>query len=162
VLNTSGASLGTLLTKTNPQCFRYTAYSVDLLPFKGQVIRPSFKSYEDAQNATSFLLDDVVANIVAPPQTSPIISSFTPTSGVAERPQSRSPKHELLRNYEPDHRGSQAGITLTDGTALAASVVATRLEALPSRSPMLRVRAPPSSNFSVIYGVPVITGVNPT
>src|SRR5512133_3007157 len=163
VLNPSGTSLGTLLTKTNLDASDYRAYSVDLLPYKGQIIRLSFKSYEDAQNATSFLLDDVVANLVAPAtDLKPIISSFTPTSGVAGEVTVQISGMNFFGITSLIIGGAQAGITLTDGTALAASVVGNAIGSAPIQISNALGTGASAQPFSVTYGVPVVTGVNPS
>lgn len=163
-LNTSGTSLGTLLTKTNLDAADYTAYTVDLLPYKGRVIRLSFKSQEDAQNATSFLLDDVVANLVAPPaDLKPIISSFTPTSGLAGEGVIQVSGMNFFGLTGMTIGGAGATIALTDGTSLAAGIPA---NAAIGNAPITISNAQgtgaSTTNFSVTYGIPVITGLNPT
>ncbi|WP_257311046.1 IPT/TIG domain-containing protein [Geothrix fuzhouensis] len=163
-LNTYGTSLGTLLTKTNLNAADYTAYTVDLLPYKGQVIRLSFKSQEDAQNATSFLLDDVVANLAAPAaDLKPIISSFTPTSGLAGEGVIQVSGMNFFGLTGMTIGGAGATIALTDGTSLAAAIPA---NAAIGNAPITISNAQgtgaSTTNFSVTYGVPVVTGVNPT
>lgn len=84
VLDTQGALLATLFTRSNLDASDYTAFSVDLLPFRGRTVRLSFTSQEDAQSATSFLLDDLSFSLSVPTSSDlkPFISSFTPTSGI--------------------------------------------------------------------------------
>lgn len=163
-LNTSGTSLGTLLSKTNLDAAGYKAYSVNLLPYKGQIVRLSFKSQEDAQNATSFLLDDVVANIVAPAADfKPIISSFSPTSGVAGEVAVQISGMNFFGLTDVTIGSASPGITLTDGTSLSAGVPSS---ALPGSAPISMSNAQgtgvSTKNFSVIYGYPVVSGMNPT
>jgi hypothetical protein len=163
-LSTSGTLLGTLLTKTNLDAADYTAYSVNLLPYKGQIIRLSFRSQEDAQNATSFLLDDVVAKIAAPAtDLRPIISSFSPTSGIAGEVTVQISGMNFFGLTDVAIGGVSAGYTLADGTSLSAAVPATATSgSTPIRMTNAQGTGLSATNFSVIYGFPVITGVNPT
>jgi len=163
-LSTSGTLLGTLLTKTNLDAADYTAYSVDLLPYKGQIIRLSFRSQEDAQNASSFLLDDVVARIAAPAaDLKPIISSFSPTSGIAGEVTVQISGMNFFGLTGMTIGGVSTIPTLTDGTSLSAGVPPV---ATPGSAPISLSNAQgtgvSATNFSVIYGFPVVTGVNPT
>ncbi|WP_243302991.1 IPT/TIG domain-containing protein [Geothrix oryzisoli] len=163
-LDTSGAVLGPLLTKTNLDAADYRAYSVDLLAYRGRVIRLSFRSQEDAQNATSFLLDDVVATIDAPSaDLKPIISSFTPTSGIAGEVTVQISGMNFFGLTGASIGGASPGITLTDGTALAAGVPAgAAIGSAPISLSNAQGTGTSTMNFSVIYGVPVVTGMNPT
>jgi len=163
-LSTSGTLLHTLLTKTNLDAANYTAYSVDLLPYKGQIIRLSFRSQEDAQNATSFLLDDVVAKIAAPAaDLRPIISGFSPTSGIAGEVTVQISGMNFFGLTDVTIGGVSAGYTLADGTSLSAAVPATATSgSTPIRMTNAQGTGLSATNFSVIYGFPVITGVNPT
>ena len=163
-LNTAGTSLGTLLTKTNLDAAGYTAYTVNLLPYKGQVIRLSFKSLEDAQNATSFLLDDVVANLAAPAaDLKPIISSFTPTSGLAGEGVIQVSGMNFFGLTGMTIGGASATIALTDGTSLTAGIPANAaFGSAPITISNAQGTGASTTNFSVTYGVPVVTGVNPT
>ena len=163
-LNTAGTSLGTLLTKTNLDAAGYTAYTVNLLPYKGQVIRLSFKSLEDAQNATSFLLDDVVANLAAPAaDLKPIISSFTPTSGLAGEGVIQVSGMNFFGLTGMTIGGASATIALTDGTSLTAGIPANAaFGSAPITISNAQGTGASTTNFSVTYGVPTVTGVNPT
>lgn len=163
-LDATGGSLGTLLTKSNLDASAYKAYSVDLLPYKGRVVRLSFKSQEDSQLATSFLLDDVVANIQAPAaDLAPIISSFTPTSGVPGEVTVQISGMNFFGVTGVSIGGASVLPDLTDGTSLAAPVLTT---AATGSAPILVTNAQgtgaSSQPFSVVYGLPVITSMNPT
>jgi len=163
-LSTSGTLLGTLLTKSNLDAGPYTAYTVDLLPHKGQVVRLSFKSQEDAQNATSFLLDDVVANIAVPSASDlkPFITQFTPSSGVAGEVAVQIRGGNFFGLTSVTIGGAGATYTLTDGTSLSAIVSAS---ATVGSAPITLVNAQgtgtSSSSFTVAYGVPTVSAVNP-
>lgn len=163
-LDTSGASLGTLLTLTNLDASSYKARSVDLMPYRGRVVRLSFKSLEDAQNATSFLLDDVVADIQAPgADLAPIISTFTPTSGIPGEATVQISGMNFFGVTGLSIGGASVVPTLTDGTSLAAAVPTT---AAVGSAPILITNAQgtgaSAQPFAVIYGTPVVTGMNPT
>ncbi|GLH67231.1 IPT/TIG domain-containing protein [Geothrix edaphica] len=163
VLDTSGAHLGTLLTLTNLDVSGYTARSVDLLAYRGRVVRLSFKSQEDAQNATSFLLDDVTADIQAPlGDLAPIISSFSPTSGVAGETTVQITGMNFFGLTSLTIGGAEAGITLTDGTAVSASVAGNAIGSAPIQISNAQGTGVSAQPFSVIYGAPVVTSVYPT
>ena len=164
-LTTANALLGTLLTKSNLNAADYTAYSVDLLPFKGQIVRLSFKSQEDAQNATSFLLDDVVANIGVPTASDlkPLITSFSPTSGVAGEVKVQIKGGNFFGLTSVSIGGASAAYTLTDGTSLSAVVSAS---AATGSAPFTLTNAQGTgsspASFTVALGVPTVIGLNPT
>ncbi|MDP1831209.1 MAG: IPT/TIG domain-containing protein [Geothrix sp.] len=164
-LNTSNAVLATLLTKSNLNASNYTAYSVDLLPYKGQIVRLSFKSQEDAQNATSFLLDDVVANIVVPVASDlkPLITSFTPASGIAGETTVQITGGNFFGLTGVTIGGASATVyALTDGTRLSVLVPAAATGSTPISLANAQGTGVSGSAFPVIYGVPTVTGVNPT
>ena len=161
--STSNVPLGTLLTRSNANAADYTLYTVDLLPYKGQVVRLSFTSQEDAQNQTSFLLDDVLATIVAPPaDLTPIITSFTPTSGIAGEQTVQIAGKNFFGLTAVTIGGINASYVLTDGTALSATVSAgAATGSAPIRITNAQGTGSAASNFTVAYGVPTIIGVNP-
>ncbi len=164
-LSTSDAVLATLLTKSNLNAADYTAYTVDLLPYKGQVVRLSFKSLEDAQNATSFLLDDVTAAISVPSAADlkPIISSFTPTSGVAGEASIQISGRNFFGLTAVTVGGASATYTLTDGTGLTAiAPTAAATGSAPISITNAQGTGTSSTNFSIIYGIPTVTSINPT
>lgn len=164
-LTPANALLGTLLTKSNLNAADYTAYSVDLLSFKGQIVRLSFKSQEDAQNATSFLLDDVVANIVVPTASDlkPLITSFSPTSGVAGEVTVQIKGGNFFGLTGVSIGGASAAYTLTDGTSLSAVVSAS---AATGSAPITLTNAQgtgsSAASFTVALGVPTVISLNPT
>lgn len=164
-LSASNAPLGTLLTKSNLDAGSYAPFTVDLQPYKGQVVRLSFRSQEDGQNATSFLLDDVVANIAVPAASDlkPLITSFTPTSGVAGEVTVQISGGNFFGLSSVTIGGAAAAYTLTDGTSLRAVVAA---GAAAGSAPITLVNAQGTGTsatpFTVAYGVPTVTGVNPT
>ncbi len=162
-LNTSGTTLGTLLTKSNLNAADYTAYSVNLLPYKGQVLRLSFKSQEDTQNQTSFLLDDVLATIAAPLiDLTPIISGFTPTSGIAAEQTVQITGKNFFGLTAVSIGSASATYVLTDGTALSATVPAgAATGSIPIQITNAQGTGSSATNFVVAYGAPTITGVNP-
>ncbi|MBI3230179.1 MAG: immunoglobulin domain-containing protein, partial [Burkholderiales bacterium] len=60
ILSSSGTVLGTAATYSNLQASAgYQPYSLDLSAYKGKTVRVNFKMTEDAQNQTSFFLDEV-------------------------------------------------------------------------------------------------------
>jgi hypothetical protein len=164
-LSPSNATLGTLLTKSNLDASEYTAYSVDLFPFKGQVVRLSFKSQEDASSATSFLLDDVVVNltVASSAELKPVITSFTPTSGLAGEGSVQIAGQNFFGLSTVTLGGVAAVATLVDGTSLSAAIPA----AAPAGSAPISLTnaqgtGTSATNFSVVYGAPSIRGLNPT
>jgi hypothetical protein len=163
-LSTSGATLGTLLTKSNLNASDYTLYSADLLPFKGQVVRVSFKSQEDAQNQTSFLVDDVLAAISAPPaDLTPSIANFTPTFGIAGEQTVQIAGKNFFGVTTVTIGGISATYTITDGTALSVAVPASAATgSAPIRITNAQGTGVSNTNFSVTYGVPTVTSVSPT
>jgi len=164
-LDTAGATLGTLLTRTNLNASPYTAVTADLLPYKGRTIRLSFKSLEDAQYATSFLVDDVAASITVPQASDlkPFISSFTPTSGLAGETTLQVTGGNFFGVVGVTIGGLTATFTLTDGTTLSAAVPAgTANGSAPISITSLQGTGISATTFSVTYGVPTVTGVNPT
>ncbi|HJV38253.1 MAG TPA: IPT/TIG domain-containing protein [Geothrix sp.] len=163
-LDASGSYLGTLLSKSNLDASDYKAYTVDLLPYRGRVLRLSFKSQEDSQRATSFLLDDVVADIEAPgADLAPIISSFTPTSGVPGEATVQISGMNFFGVTGVSIGGASVVPTLTDGTSLAAGVPT---NAAVGSAPILMTNAQgtgaSAQPFSVVYGAPTVIGMNPT
>jgi len=163
-LDPSGALLATLLTKTNLDAADYRAYAVDLLPYRGRVVRLSFKSQEDAQNATSFLLDDVTADIQAPlGDLVPLIASFTPTTGIAGETSVQVSGMNFFGLTGLTLGGVPAGITLTDGTSLATSVPAgAAIGSAPIMLSNAQGTGTSAQPFTVVYGQPTVTGMNPT
>ena len=164
-LTTANATLGTLLTKSNLNAADFTAYAVDLLPYKGQTIRLSFKSMEDAQRATAFILDDVTVFITVPTagDLKPIVTAFTPTSGVHGEQLVQLTGKNFFGTTGVSIGGVTASFTLTDGTSLSATVPAT---ATSGTAPITVTNAQgagsSAANFSVIYGAPTVTAMNPT
>ena len=164
-LSTSNVVLGTLLTKSNLDAADYTAYSVSLLPYKGQVVRLSFKSQEDAQLATSFVLDDVSANILVPSASdlNPIITSFTPTSGLPVDQTVQISGGNFFSVANVQIGGANAAFTLIDGTTLSATVPA---GAAFGPAPIILTNTlgtgSSAAPFSVVYGTPTVTAMNPT
>lgn len=164
-LTTSNAVLATLITRSNLNAANYSAFSVSLLPYKGQVVRLSFKSQEDAQNQTSFLLDDVTANISVPDAADlkPIITSFTPTTGVAGVDSVTITGRNFFGLTGVNLGGAIAAYTLTDATGLTTPVPAA---AAMGSSPISITNAQgtglSATNFTVAYGTPTVVSVNPT
>ena len=164
-LSTTNTVLGTLLTKSNLNAADYTAFTVSLLPHKGQVVRVSFKSQEDAQNATSFLLDDVTATIAVPDSADlkPVITSFTPTSGVAGVDTVTISGRNFFGLTSVTIGGASAAYTLTDGTSLSTVIPAGAANgAAPISIANAQGTGTSATNFTVAYGAPTITSVNPT
>ena len=164
-LDTTGASLGILLTRSNLNASDYTACTADLLPYKGRTVRLSFKSQEDAQRATSFLLDDVVANLTVPAPTDlkPLITSFTPTSGLAGETSVRITGGNFFGLTSVSVGGLGASYTLPDGTSLSATVPGNAtIGSIPISLTNLQGTGLSTGSFSVLYGTPTVTGVNPT
>lgn len=164
-LSTTNAVLATLLTKSNLDAGAYTAYTVDLLPYKGQIVRLSFKSQEDATNATSFALDDVSAQIMvaSPSDLKPVITTFTPTSGNAGEATVQITGGNYFGVTGVSIGGVGATYTLTDGTRLSATVPAT---AALGSAPLSITNAQGAgtsapANFTVTTGVPTIRRVDP-
>jgi hypothetical protein len=164
-LSPSNAVLGTLLTKSNLDAADYKAYTVDLLPHKGQVLRLAFKSQEDAQTATSFLLDDVQVNLVVPNPSDlkPNIMTFTPTSGIAGEVSVDITGENFFGLTAVTLGGASASFVLTDGTRLTAALPAT---ATTGSAPITMTNAQgtgtSATNFAVALGVPTILGINPS
>jgi uncharacterized repeat protein (TIGR02543 family) len=164
-LDTSNLTLGTLLTRSNLNASNYTAYTADLLPYKGRTVRLSFKSQEDGQNASSFVLDDVVASLTVPTASDlkPLITSFTPTSGLAGETSVRITGGNFFGLTSVGLGGLSASYTLTDGTSLSATVPAgASIGSAPISLTNLQGTGLSTGSFSVTYGTPTITGVNPT
>lgn len=164
-LSTGNALLATLLTKSNLNAANYTAYSVSLLPYKGQVVRLSFKSQEDAQNQTSFLLDDVTATISVPDAADlkPIITSFTPTTGVAGVDSVTIAGRNFFGLTGITLGGATAAYTLTDGTGLTTAVpAAAAMGSSPISITNAQGTGQSATNFTVAYGTPTVLSVNPT
>ena len=163
-LSTTNAVLGTLLTKSNLNAAPYTLFTADLLPYKGQVVRLAFKSQEDAQNATSFLLDDVATTISVPSAADlkPIITSFTPTSGVAGEVSVLISGRNFFGLTSVTIGGASAAYTLTDGTSLTAIPAPSATGSAPISITNAQGTGASSTNFSVVFGVPTVTSINPT
>ena len=164
-LDTASAALGTLLTRSNLDASGYTAVTADLLPYKGRTIRLSFKSLEDAQNATSFVVDDVAASITVPQASDlkPFISSFTPTSGLAGETTIQVTGGHFFGVSGVAIGGLSATYAITDGTTLSAAIPAgTANGSVPISITNLQGTGVSTTNFSVAYGIPTVTGVNPT
>jgi len=163
-LNTANSTLASLLTKSNLDAADYSAYSVDLLPYKGQILRLSFKSQEDAQRATSFLLDDVVTNLVVPAATDlkPIITSFSPSSGVAGEVTVQIIGGNFFGLTGLSLGGTSATYALIDGTQLTAIVPAT---AATGTTPISLTNAQGTGSsatpFQVSLGPPPVPAGNP-
>ena len=164
-LSTSNAVLGTLLTKSNLDAADYTAYSVSLLPYKGQVVRLSFKTTEDAQLATSFVLDDVTANILVPSAADlkPLVTSFTPTSGLPTEQIVQISGGNFFGVANVQIGGVSASFTLLDDTRLSATVPAgAAFGAAPINLTNAQGTGSSAATFSVVYGTPTVTAMNPT
>ncbi|WP_306590314.1 IPT/TIG domain-containing protein [Geothrix sp. 21YS21S-4] len=163
-LNSGGTTLATLLTKSNLDASGYAAYTVNLLPYKGQTVVLSFKSQEDGSNATSFLVDDVTATLTVPTSSDlkPVISSFTPTSGIAGEATVQITGGNFFGVTAVTIGGASATYTLTDGTALSAVLPAS---AATGSAPIAITNAQgtgtSAATFQVSLGTPVITGMNP-
>ena len=163
-LSTSNAVLGTLLSKSNLDAADYTPYSVSLLPYKGQLVRLSFKSQEDAQRATSFVLDDVTANLIVPTATDlkPLITSFTPTTGIPGEQKVQITGGNFAGVTGLTIGGVSAAFTLTDSTKLSATVPATATAgAAPITITNAQGTGSSAAPFSVIYGAPTVTAMYP-
>lgn len=163
-LDTTGTVLGTLLTATNLDAGDYAPFTVDLLAYKGRTVRLSFKSQEDGQNATSFLLDDAVANISAPAaDLRPMISSFTPTSGIAGEVSVQITGGNFFGLTGITIGGASAAYTLTDGTRLTAAVSASAaIGSAPITITNAQGTGTSTASFSVVYGAPAISSLYPT
>jgi hypothetical protein len=164
-LDATGASRGLLRTLSNLDAASYKAYSVDLLPYKGSVVRLSFKSLEDSARATSFLLDDVTADINLPTGStlSPVISAFTPTTGTPGETTVQITGGNFLNVWQVTLGGVSAPFTLTDGTRLTATLP---LNATFGTAPITLVNPQgtgvSTDAFTVAYGLSTVTAVNPT
>lgn len=161
----AGAVLGTPLTLSNLDASEYAARSVDLLAYKGQTVRLTFTSQEDAQNATSFLLDDVTLQIGVPSTSDlrPVITSFTPTSGLAGETTVQITGGSFFGVTGVTVGGVNAAYTLTDGTRLSAVLA----PSAPSGSAPITITnaqgtGSSASSFQVTLGQPTITALNPT
>lgn len=163
-LSPSGSLLGTLRTKTNLDAGDYTASTVDLLPYKGQIVRLSFRSMEDSQNATSFLLDDVTVNLTAPPtDLRPVITSFTPSSGIAGETSVQITGGNFFGVTGVTLGGVSAAYILTDGTRLTAALSSSaNIGSTPITITNTQGTGTSTSTFQVAYGQPAITSLYPT
>lgn len=166
-LDTSGALLpsGLLLTKSNVDVSAYKLFTVDLLPFKGQVVRLSFKGVQAGATSTSFLLDDVAVTVSVPSASDfkPIITSFTPNSGVASEQLVKINGKNLFGLTAVTIGGASASYVLTDGTYLEATVpAAASFGSAPLSITNAQGTGTSATNFSVTYGVPSLTAMNPT
>lgn len=157
---------GLLFTKSNVDVNNaYALFSVNVLPFKGQIVRLSFKGVQAGATQTSFLLDDVAATIAVPTAADlkPIITSFTPTSGVAGEATVQIAGKNFFGLTNLTIGGVSASYTLTDGTALSAPIPAL---AAAGSAPISLTNAmgtgTSATNFTVAYGAPTSTGMNPT
>ncbi|NWJ40706.1 MAG: hypothetical protein HXX12_07020 [Geothrix sp.] len=166
--NTSGVLLtgGTLLTKSNLDASTsYAPFNVDLLPFKGQVVRLDFKGIQPGITSTSFLLDDVTATIAVPnaADLKPVITSFTPTSGVGGVDTVTISGRNFFGLTAVTIGGASAAYTLTDGTNLSAPIPAGATNGpAPISISNAQGTGLSSTNFTVSYGVPTVTSVSPT
>ncbi|MDE3033690.1 MAG: hypothetical protein KGI56_08515, partial [Acidobacteriota bacterium] len=164
-LDATGASRGTLRTLSNLDAASYQAYSVDLLPYKGSLVRLSFKSLEDSARATSFLLDDVTADINLPTGSSlsPLITAFTPTVGLPGETTVQITGGNFFNVWQVTLGGVNAPFTLTDGTRLSATLPA---NAVFGTAPITLVNQQgtgvSTEAFTVAYGLSTVTSVNPT
>ncbi|HCZ33995.1 MAG TPA: hypothetical protein DHV93_11405 [Holophagaceae bacterium] len=163
-LSPSGTLLGTLLTKTNLDAGDYTASTVDLLPYKGQVVRLSFRSLEDSQNATSFLLDDATVNLAAPAaDLRPVITSFTPSSGTAGETSVQITGGNFFGVTGITLGGVSAAYTLTDGTRLTAALSSSAsIGSTPITITNTQGTGTSTSAFQVAYGQPAVASLYPT
>ncbi len=164
-LDTANATLGTLVARSNLNASGYTAVTADLLPYKGRTIRLSFKSLEDAQNATSFLVDDVAAAITVPQAADlkPFISSFTPTTGLAGETTIQVTGGNFFGVLGVALGSLTATYAVTDGTTLSTVIPAgTANGSVPISITSLQGTGVSTTSFTVSYGVPTVTGVNPT
>jgi hypothetical protein len=165
-LDTSGNLLGTLLTKSNLDASAsYALFSVNLLPFKGQTVRLDFKGVQAGVTSTSFLLDDVAVNITVPSATDlkPLITSFTPTSGVAAVGTVQISGGSFFGLTGVSIGGASATYTLTDGTSLTATVpVLAAAGSAPISITNAQGTGTSSTNFSTTILAPTITAVNPS
>ncbi|MBI1754448.1 MAG: hypothetical protein HY014_02285 [Acidobacteria bacterium] len=169
-LDTSGNTManGVLLTKSNADALSpaaYAPFSVDLLPFKGKVVRLSFKGVQAGATATAFLVDDVTATIGVPTATDlkPIITSFTPSTGQAGLATVQISGMNFFGLTNLIIGGASATYILKDGTSLNATLP---LSAAAGAAPISLTNAQgtgsSATNFTVTLGVPVVTGMNPT
>lgn len=157
---------GLLFTKSNADVNNaYASFSVNLLPFKGQVVRLLFKGTQAGAIATSFLVDDVAATIAVPTAAdlAPIITSFTPTSGVAGEATVAITGKNFFGLTNLTLGGVTATYTQTDGTALSAPIPALAAAgSAPIRLTNALGTGSSATNFTVAYGTPTSTGMNPT
>lgn len=163
-LDTSGATLGVLKTLSNLDASDYRAYSVDLLPYKGQTVRLSFRSQEDGSRATSFLLDDVSVDLQVPsgPDLNPVITQFTPSSGVPGEAIVQVTGGNFFDVWSVTLGGANASFTVIDGTRLAATVPAgAPFGSAPITIANSRGTGSSDTPFTIAYGQATVTGVNP-
>ncbi len=167
-LNTSGTTLANLKVISNLDAAAYSSYTfanINLIAYKGQTIRLSFKSQEDAQNQTSFLVDDVAVNITVPSATNlkPLITTFTPATGFPGVDTIQVTGGNFFGVTSVTIGGASAVYTLKDGTSLSATVPAA---AVAGSAPISITNAQgtgtSSTNFTTTIAPPTITAVNPT
>lgn len=163
---TGGALLGTLLTKSNLDSgATYVQQNLDLLPYKGQVVRVFLNSAEDATAATNFLVDDFAANIIASPTSAlaPKVDSFTPTSGVLGEGTLTVTGRNLFGVSTVTIGGQSATFTSVNGTSLTATVPAA---ATPGSAPISITNAVgtgvSAATFATTYGTATVASVNPS
>lgn len=163
---TAGATLATPITKTNLDASgAYAQYTVDLLPYKGQVVRVFIQSAEDATGATSFLVDDFSANLITSPTSAlaPLVDSFTPTSGVLGEGVVTVTGRNLFGVTGVTIGGQSAAFTSVDGTSLTATVPA---NATPGAAAISVTNAQgtgaSASTFASTYGTATVASVNPS
>lgn len=165
VLDTTGASLGTVKTLSNLDAGDYKAITVDLMPYKGKTVRLSFKSQENATAATSFLLDDVTLNIAVPTPSdlAPIVSGFTPTSGLASETTVEITGGNFFNATKLTLGGVDTPFTLIDGTRMTATVPSNATFGTAPIS-VLNPQGTGTSTatFTVTYGQATLTSLNPT
>lgn len=165
VLDPSGNTLGVLKTLSNLDASGYTQYSVDLSAYKNRVVRLSFRSQEDGARATSFLLDDVAVEIkaAAASEFAPVISSFTPATGLAGETTVQVTGGNFFNLSRVTLGGVDAAFTLVDGTRFSASVPANAaFGSTPLTVANGQGTAVSATAFTVGYGQSTVTGVNPT
>ena len=166
VMTPANATLGTLLTKSNVDgSSAYAQQVVDLMPYKGQVIRLMFTGVEDSSGASSFLLDDLAVNIQVPTATdlAPIIDSFTPTSGVPGETTVTINGRNFFGVTGLTVNGAAASTTVVDGTKLTAPVPPTATQGNGSITVTnAQGTGTSGTSFSATYGLPTISALNPS
>jgi len=169
-LDTSGNVLsnGVLLTKSNADAkspTAYTAYSVDLLPFKGQVVRLQFKGVQAGVTSTSFLLDDVTVTIglASAADLKPVITGFTPTSGIAGEVTVQITGKNFFGLTSLELGGVATSFTQKDATSLSAPLGATaKLGSAAISLANAQGTGTSATNFTVGFGTATVSSMNPS